>query len=820
MRGQAPSSGGHVADVSRALFSLASVGSVDAASNFDRVFCYEVADTARVAEALEADKVEGSAETVPPDAVYAVLGGEQALVNPVLAGQCVLVCCYGSEATCLQVLQSIFLRVAEEMSIQAKSMAGERLLRLGASLVECGQQESDFSFWLDALRNRDIDLSSLDDHVLASTSQPLQEAEEAFERSFTRLEQQSRARSTAGLLPRHHVLEFSAGHANEKGTMTFVFIAMPQDDELPATSQSSAALNEHIESLYRVCDMLSRPRKGFTLPPLEHGESCPKTSLLLFAPRQTPTLDQSLALSISAECFRLKEEPEHEHGKPRVDFGHDGFPSQQQGSTFALNPYKFDSPPESDHMSWGSASPTPSVGSSPDPLSARQQLLPPPAQGTLPGASPQKGASVTPSTGSASAAQLAAVTPRAGLTPPILQRFAELSDFNVQYWWKHAQEHGKRPEEQVSELVRLVLDLQEAVKLLSAHVQKASPSDGCGARLRWSHSQGPLAGPGSLRVEGPAIRAGSPRVPASRPPLRSQAGNLGAGSPRIPVGSEGRSPGGGAAADSDGVLSPLTRSRSANYPVGSMLNYAQKGGSALNIHGEAVSPKMPARDISPSRTRSFMQVKNSTLPKTASPPPPLHGQQQRNLVPYSFGPSFQTVAMPAFPPPVPAGASAVDPQMVLSPRKEQRDAVLEGGGARSPMPAPPGQQLPLTKVRPSEASTQPHSARTNGPVIMQVASRTVVGMGNAQGAEVSPSNLRWEQPSPCRAQTQVRYVPAAPGKAPSYQGGPAAAQGTTRAMPGPPPKAAMPSLAARLSEAPRVYHAGPGSSPTKVMRQS
>jgi len=540
------------------------------------------------------------------------------------------------------------------------------------------------------------------------------------------------------------------------------------------------------------------------------GNGCPSKVLLLLSPRSPSLLPQSLFSLISAECFKLKEDQTE---AAEMDFplvpARTGLAASAytQASSSALNPYRLDSPPDSDHISWGSS--PKSAGSSPG-----QLLLPP--QGSVQSAVPSQ---------SCRASEGLAEVPT-----HMLQNMAFMVDeFNVEVALKQMRDHGKLPEDQVKELMGVVVQLQQHLGLLLQQVRGPVIPAGIASsrstsavmahpeRVRRSANKGlALAGhSGSLRVEGPGMgRSGSPRLAGGRPGhpvMRSQPPQL-SQSPRLPVGVEVISAG------ADDVTSPLTRSRSANFPEGpcsiagssSMLNFAQKGGgSALNIHSETgVSPKMTNRDASPTRPHNFMHVKG-VIPKTASPPPPLHGQQQRNLVPYLGA------AASVFPPPVQvAGSSAVAAPM-LSPRKEQRGM---DDGARSPMPAPPGQTVPVSKA------TQPHSARTNnsGPVLMQVASRSMVGIGQG-GAE--NSNLRWEQPSPCR----VRYMPGSKGSFPSppqNSGGPQNT-GAGRGILQPPSKAVSPgvpsgtvmpsSLAAQYGD---VHRAGVFASPTKVIRPS
>lgn len=199
--------------------------------------------------------------------------------------------------------------------------------------------------------------------------------------------------------------------------------------------------------------------------------------------------------------------------------------------------------------------------------------------------------------------------------------------------------------------------------------------------------------------------------------------------------------------------SPLTRSRSANFPSGPVLGNVHRGAASGigSLHGECgsllpMSPQVPPRDMSPARSRSVMQGVNPAMTAAASATAAAqHGPPQRNLVPYASGQSLPPAMMPSFPPPVqvPAapGAALDTPCVLMSPRREHRVACDDG--VRSPPPAPPaGQMLPYPKA----LDRTPHSARSGFVV------GNVPWMQPAEPRQ--QSNLRWDQASPCR----VRYV--------------------------------------------------------------
>lgn len=828
---QSPPSSVDACEISTALFGLASDGKCNIGAGFKQVLRYELGDATRTAEALERNAslaqsgLQGVAselpEVIPPEAIYASLGGDSKLAELVLAGRKVVICCYGDAANCMQALQVLLNRSAEAMLKQAELIATERLLRLGISLVEFSQEISGQPVWTDVVSEQSIDVSAISDHVLATSSRQLRtEVLTTIREVLAR-----RGAIIDGQPSCHYLLELSASHANDSGVLLLQFISSPSGSDLPLLAHSPDCVHEHVACLQYMSEVLRQPRAGFA----DWHEECTESSLLLFAPQAGAPFGQSLFSQVYTECWKLREE------QPAVLAEHGDFFSRGQlpvntphmrASTSSLIPYKLDSPHrQSDRISWGSVSPDNSYDRLP-----RGTQLPPPSQGTTSDTSLGVGSHFRP----ASAYRSESVPL---VSPQIWQDISNIENFDVNAWWRSAQEHGKPPEEQVDELRDIVVNMQHAITFLLANVRglthsiPSGISTDCGFdRLRWSDSQGL---PGSLRLERPtAGRTGSPRLSNGRLGVggarlhafhsahsSSQCLRLatpGSGSPRLP-GTEVEPP------------SPLTRSRSAHLPSGSMLNFSsQKGGSmVLGFHGETASPRLPTRDVSPTKARSVAQVKAPSIPKSASPPPPLHNLQQRNLVSHSFGPPSQASAALSFPPPVQVPGTAkppMDPHMMVSPRKPPRTNLPPDDGIRSPMPAPPS--------APQHAkASQPHSARACGPatglpVMMQhPPGRSAVGVSCASGGLTdSSSHLRWEQSSPCR----VRYVAHGKGMTGAQNMNQAAGRGSpmspTKSVPlgistsG----AAVPSLAAQFNDVQRtgVYHPVAASSPTRVLRPS
>lgn len=828
---QSPPRSVDACEISTTLFRLASDDKHG--GGFKQVLCYEVDDAARAAEALEYTSSLAQSglpgipselpEVIPPESIYASVGGDLELVEPVLAGRKVVICCYGGATICAQALQVLLSRSAEAMLKQAEVIATERLLRLGISMVEFSQEVSGQPVWTDLVSELSIDVSVTTDHILATASHQLR-------MEVLATIQEVLARRGTGIEGRpscHYLLELSASHANDRGTLLLQFISSPSGSELPFHAHNPDCLHEHVACLQYMSEVLRQPRASFGACHEERTES----SLLFLVPQPGAPFGQSLFSQVWTECYKLREE------QPEVLAEHDdffsrgqlpGYPPHMRASTSSLIPYKLDSPQrQSDHISWGSVTPDDSYDQLP-----RGAQLPPPSQRSTSENCFGTGSNFRP----ASAYRSESVP---ALSPRIWHDISHIEHFDVNAWCGSAQESGKPPQEQVDELRDIVVNMQHAVIFLLAQVRGPTYSkpigvstDGGSDRLQWSDSQGL---PGSLRLERPAAgRAGSPRLSNGRfgaggarlhtfHPSHSSSQCLrvattGCGSPRLP----------GAEVE---PLSPMTRSRSAHLPSGSMLNLSlQKGRSMiLSLNSETASPKLPTRDISPTQARSGAQVKAPSIPTSASPPPPLHGIQQRNLIPHSLGPPSQVSAALSFPPPVQVPGTTkppMDPHMMVSPRKLARTINPPDDGIRSPMPAPPPAQQQHAKA------LQPHSARSCAsssglPVTMQQASgRSAVGMCCASGGLTdSSSHLRWEQSSPCRA----RYVAHGKAMASAPNMNQAAGRGTVMSPTKPVPLgvstsgAVVPSLAAQFNEVQwrtGGYHPVVASSPTRVLRPS
>lgn len=255
-----------------------------------------------------------------------------------------------------------------------------------------------------------------------------------------------------------------------------------------------------------------------------------------------------------------------------------------------------------------------------------------------------------------------------------------------------------------------------------------------------------------------------------------------------------------------GPPSPLTRSRSANLHVSTM----HRGPLAVQTDCPQLiplSPQVPYRDPSPTRSRSVMQSA-AGLAVTATLP--LQGSSaQRGLVPtYPSGPSLQSGHLQTFPPPVqvpgttapvsasPPSAGGMD-TVLPSPRRNTR---ASDDGVWSPPPAPP-QGYPQFKQLESRT---PNSARS-GFVVGNMAwhaqqQQPVLPQQDSRLPSDSRSltiKQRWEQASPCR----VRFVGAGASSSGTVS---SSATTSNRSVLGPPPKAGP----AMVPQGPRPHSSG------------
>lgn len=421
--------------------------------------------------------------------------------------------------------------------------------------------------------------------------------------------------------------------------------------------------------------VINRPRTGFGLTSVTGSSLDPGATLLLLTPKPAASMHESLAANIAARCLKLQEEaaatkPE---GGPGITISP------------ALAVYKQSVWPKRESASGPS-------------LVASQEAVQT-STGPL-----HRIVSQTPA------------TPRA-IETSMWQRITDWESFNVDTWIKDAQKNGRSEAEKVSDLTKMVGQMQALIRTMAGHLKVSAT---------------PISSSFRQRVDASSVDATSPRVALNSPyatpsrqihnmPLHALAstGNLAACSPRHPQSLSGEE-----------HASPLTRSCSANYPVGSVLSH--KGSGLLSIVGEVQSPVAIKRDLSPAEVRHVQSLA----------PPPKANQQSRSSAPYWMSP-WQSAAVLQQPLQQPAPVSVSAESHVLhSPRTEQ--GPIEG--QRSPPPPATAQYA---------KSAHPNSARASAPVVSAVF---------APGAERS-SGLRWE-PSPYR----VRLVSAS---APKVQMAPA-----------------------------------------------
>lgn len=638
------------------------------------------------------------AEDAQVSDVYSFLGSKR-LVDPVLQGDHAVLCCIGNSALGLQLLGDLFRAAASDMMSGAEKLTSQRLLRLGVSLLEC-QEESEQS-WIDAISGKNIDPFMLDDNAFVCTSQPLQQNLEVVEQCIQR-KAAAAASCTAG--SQHFALELSAAHANEMGALTVLFLALPATAVEPLEVQSLDAVCKFAASLRSVGDVVGKPRTGFGLKP-----AYPKSSnglILVLTPKTSPAGDQSLTSHLALECAKLAEDAmavsdkELRHKLPIVP---------------ALVAYKMQ-PFGQDVIAWG--------GSDTADVSDAAGMPTAPAESTVAASVTSTSQPVQQSQPSQSS--YAPITPRVSIS--VWQKIAELDSFDVDAWCRDMQQHGRSSSDQIMELSKIVTQFQDLLRFLASQVLSPNhgntgPREAHGESLR--ESQDSMVSP--RLIASPYATTPSRQVlPAHGTHSLASTGNLVALSPRNPTDRRGESL----------SSSPLTRSCSANYPVGSVLQ--QKGGTWSGLR-EVQSPKTLTRDLSPAELRML---------NASSQPLPPGNLRHQCVQPAS---PWQSTLM--------SGPTALMAQLhpgeevhiLRSPRTEQgRD---RGEGQRSPMPQPP-----------QFAKAHPHSARAASGIVF-VPGQPVPRPHPARSpTEMSGSKLRWE-PSPYRvrfmsaSQPQVQLAP-------------------------------------------------------------
>ncbi|CAE7610369.1 unnamed protein product, partial [Symbiodinium pilosum] len=387
----------------------------------------------------------------------------------------------------------------------------------------------------------------------------------------------------------------------------------------------------------------------------------PGATLLLLTPKPSASPRESLAANIAAKCLKL----------------HDEAAARPEGGQSVVSPA----------------------------LAPCKQTLPErKPEAKLAGASAGASAPLVEATAGPTYRVLShtPATPRTTETS-MWQKIIEWEHFSVDNWLKDANTHGRNAAEQVSDLTKMVGQMQALIRVMAG-------------QLKVSATAGSMPGGVRQRTDVSSMDATSPRMALNSPyatPSRqihnmpthalASTGNLAACSPRHPVSGEETS-------------SPLTRSCSANYPVGTILSH--KGSGLLSIVGEVQSPATVKRDLSPSE---FRQVQ--AAPKAS--------QQSRSPA-YWMSPWQQsaTVSQPL----QPAPAHVQDGHILHSPRTEQGPVE----GQRSPLPPVSSQYV---------KTAHPNSARTPAPGAIPIL------------AEGGSTALRWE-PSPYR----VRLVSGSAAK--------------------------------------------------------
>ncbi|CAE7260002.1 unnamed protein product [Symbiodinium natans] len=622
-------------DVSDALFSLASDA---AASGVPRVLCRE-------------------ADGAFPQDIYAFLGGRSRLVDPVLQGHRSFVGCYGSSDLGLRLLNALLRPASCDMMTGSARLAAQRLLRLGVSLLQCCEDENQQMQWLDALADKPIDPFALDDNALLCTSEPLKQCLDRVDECLHR-----RSRDPGQLGTSHFILELTAAHANEMGALTVVFLASLASSGLPRTAQAPEPLRRHAEGLRQISMVINRPRTGFGLTSVTGSSLDPGATLLLLTPKPSASPQEALAANIAARCLKLQEE---------------AATMKPEGAGITMSPA----------------------------LAVCKQTMPqfrPEGNASYasgPPLAPAKEASgpMHRVLSNASTAPNAPATPRRATetSDTMWQKIMDWESFNVESWLKDVQ-HGRSAAEQVSDLTKMVVQMQALIRVMAGQLKVPGTAVGSSLRQRID---------ASLDAASPRVALSSPYATPSRQihnmPLHALAstGNLTACSPRHPVSGEEHA-------------SPLTRSCSANYPVGSILSHKSSG--LLSIVGEVQSPAAVKRDLSPIR-----QV-HSIVPPQASP-------QSRSPAPYWMSP-LQSASVAQQPLQQPTAAPPTPESYILHSPRTQHGL---NEGQRSPHPP----AVAYSKA-PGPAA-HPNSARTSTPLVP-------AGLAAAERGA-----LRWE-PSPYR----------------------------------------------------------------------
>lgn len=640
------------AALARAIFAL----SGGEGACFDNVFWAEVVEARRIQECItcESPRATDTPEVIVADSIYSHLGADKVFVDPALAGRRQLVCVYGRRSGRHRVLQKVVGRVARELICRAESCASVKLFSLRMTLLECGLFESEANVVHDLLGQRIIDAAGISEESVTSIMRPL--TAETLPSLTSLLASKPLSSSECS---GHYFLHIEAEHANDVGTISIVSVAslekmgkrldlatdVRQRGCFPSDSSGLAA-QQHCASLRRLSgliDTFAHQHRG-----VGGGEDLSSLLLLLAPPNCAPR--SHLAL-IAAECFRLRDEREMgASGDDNRDEVGGRPPAQVQrpvptsSRCFTERHCVLPSPPASECLDWGSreCSPAPSTSSS------RSGSPIPHAPGDAHGRhgsgggggdnrqAPGPSSRWTPSASPRQLLRLLAGADTAGV-------------FDAEDWLRRVREEGKPPEEQVQDLLRVVLRMQQAhreVMQATRRLLQCTPGNSAAAPAASSASAPPASRPDASRplrpsggsasglravdASGTSVDVAAPRN--ASPPIvvrRSGSGSLAPGRAQPSSGQAGALSAAAAAAVASAVSTPSTHGAPAYCAGTAALTSAHYNvGSPRWSLSEAEMKRPPVRqpsdvlihseDVEPSDTHSPLTRSRSANPPSGS----------------------------------------------------------------------------------------------------------------------------------------------------------------------------------------------------------
>eukprot|EP00450_Noctiluca_scintillans_P005426 CAMPEP_0194491690 /NCGR_PEP_ID=MMETSP0253-20130528/10475_1 /TAXON_ID=2966 /ORGANISM="Noctiluca scintillans" /LENGTH=508 /DNA_ID=CAMNT_0039332443 /DNA_START=85 /DNA_END=1608 /DNA_ORIENTATION=- len=436
-------------------------------------------------------------DVVPADTVFVLLGGDAALVDPVLAGRRISMCSYGSRAGRHRVLWEMASRTCRELHWRAERQAPAKLYSLRVALLECSLT-SGSSVVFDHLGQQIVDASGVTKDSTESILRPLS-ADTAQQVVHLLSSRQNASQAGSG----HFMFHVEAAHANDVGSVTFVSVAsLEKMSNCPGRRQSTLdgeAVAEHADSLERLKSLVSafKQRNGGRHITSSASGSGVCSWLLLLAPPRCP-VNSHLGL-LAQECTRLCEDTPtavagHEPREPHL-FAALGPELAKEDPLRTERSCVLPSPPDSEKLSWDDDESTPpsSSYSSPD-LTSGWSPIPGTAScaTTVPSAQPGPG----------TRRSLGGMSARSESLRQLQQVLACEVSFEADGWLSRAKKDGKSQEDQVQDLLGVIITYQQAyqdvVRLTQQYLdsrqrspktslvpERAAPQD----RIRWAQGQ-------------------------------------------------------------------------------------------------------------------------------------------------------------------------------------------------------------------------------------------------------------------------------------------------------------------------------------------